>query len=121
MKTDKFLKMDEHLVSIDDIDWDNISSVDYSKIETEFKVTITTKQGVVAVATELNAIEVLMQIRPSALEGKRLRWAKRVWYVHNLIGHPLMQILAMFGLYKAAFWIHDKTVPKPIAFKQKKV
>ncbi len=115
MNVDKFLKMDGYLISIDDI-----SSIDYSKIEYEYKVTIITKQGVVAVATELNAIECLMQIRPSALEGKRLRWAKRVWYIHNLIGHPLMQVLAMFGLYKAAFLVHDMTVPKPISFKQKK-
>ena len=114
MQIDKFLKLDNCLISIDDV-----SSIDYSNIETEYKITIVTKQGVIAVASELNAIECLMQIRPSALEGKRLKWAKRVWYIHNLIGHPLMQVLAMFGCYKVAFWVHDVTVPKPIGFKKK--
>lgn len=114
MNIDNFLKLDTKIVSIDDI-----SSIDYSKLENEYKITIITKQGEEGIATELNAIECLMQIKPSALEGKRLKWAKRAWYIHNLIGHPLMQILAMFGFYKKAFWIHDITVPKPIAFKKK--
>lgn len=113
MHIDKFLKLDTKLIAIDDI-----SSVDYSELESKYKITIVTKQGESAIATELNAIECLMQLKPSALEGKRLRWAKRVWYIHNLIGHPVMQILAMFGFYKQAFWIHDVTVPKPTGFKK---
>lgn len=110
-----FVKADNALISIADI-----SSVDYSKIETDFLLVLTTKQGKSFVATELNAIEVLMAINPAALEGKRLTWAKRVWYLHNLVGHPVMQILAMFGFYKAAFWVHDVTVPKPTGFKSMK-
>lgn len=113
MHIDKFLKLDTKLIAIEDI-----SSVDYSELESKYKITIVTKQGESAIATELNAIECLMQLKPSALEGKRLRWAKRVWYVHNLIGHPVMQILAMLGFYKQAFWVHDVTVPKPTAFKK---
>lgn len=115
MQIDKFLKLDSKLIAIDDI-----SSVDYKDLETEYKITVITKQGESAVATELNAIECLMQLRPSVLEGKRLRWAKRVWYIHNLVGHPLMQFLAMLGFYKQAFWVHDATVPKPSGFKNNK-
>ena len=48
------------------------------------------------------------------------RWPKYLWLVHNLIAHPLMAILALFGLYKLAFLIHDKTLPKPIDVKVKK-
>jgi hypothetical protein len=34
--------------------------------------------------------------------------------IHNIIGHPVMQLLAFFGFYRAAFWVHDKTVPRPV-------
>lgn len=35
------------------------------------------------------------------------------WLVHNLVGHPLMQFLALLKLYKAAMWVHESTVPRP--------
>jgi len=54
-----------------------------------------------------------MALRPSLLEGKKLRWAKNKWLMHNLIGHPLMQCFALLGWYQAAFWVHDRTVPMP--------
>lgn len=114
MYLNKFIKADNALIHIDDI-----SSVDYSKIECEYLIEIITNQNKKYFATELNAIEVLMQIRPSALEGKRLKWAKRVWYIHNLIGHPIMQIFAIFKCYKIAMWFHDVTVPRPIGFKKR--
>lgn len=63
--------------------------------------------------TGLDAIEFVMLVKPSAWEGRRLKWRKNVWIVHNLIGHPLMQILALIGLHKLAFFVHDSTVPKP--------
>lgn len=70
-------------------------------------------EGKTEVVQGPQAIDIVMQLRPSALEGKRLRWAKNVWVVHNLIGHPAMQVLALLGFYKAAMWVHDVTVPKP--------
>jgi len=36
----------------------------------------------------------------------------RNWTVHHMIGHPVMGILIMFGLRKAAYWIHDVTLPE---------
>lgn len=60
-----------------------------------------------------DALEAVMLIKPSALEGKRLRWAKNAWLVHNLVGHPLMQILCFFGLYRQGIWIHEVTIPRP--------
>lgn len=112
-KINQFLKADNHIINLDDI-----SSIDLSDLETKCEVRVITKTGLSIIATELNAIELVMQTRPSALEGRRLRWAKHVWYIHNLIGHPLMQFLAMLKLYKWAFWIHDVTVPKPLGFKK---
>jgi len=38
---------------------------------------------------------------------------KNVKYlVHNMIGHPLMAIFELFGMFKAANWVHDVTLPK---------
>lgn len=61
-----------------------------------------------------DALDAAMAMKPSSLEGRRLRWLKNSWAVHNLIGHPLMQILAWLGLHDAAIRVHDRTVPRPI-------
>ena len=65
----------------------------------------------------MDALQLLMKLSPSILEGKRLRWPKFVWLVHNLIGHPIMGVLSLFGLYKWAFWVHDSTIPHAIGIK----
>lgn len=111
MKTQMFLKTDTAIVARDDI-----SSINCERIE-ELIVDVTTKQGLTHRASNLNALELIMQTRPSALEGKRLKAAKFSWAIHNLFAHPIMQILALFKLYKWAFWIHDATVPKNISKK----
>ena len=33
------------------------------------------------------------------------------WTVHNLIGHPLMQIFELLGMSKIATRVHDETLP----------
>lgn len=38
---------------------------------------------------------------------ERFRWAP-----HNLISHPLSEIVDWFGLYDLAVIIHDSTVPE---------
>lgn len=55
-----------------------------------------------------------MALCPAAVEGKRLRWARHVWAVHNLLGHPLLQVAAWLKLHKLGFWLHDSTVPRPL-------
>tara|TARA_Y100001973_G_C5173384_1_gene320428 strand:- start:100 stop:228 length:129 start_codon:yes stop_codon:yes gene_type:complete len=32
--------------------------------------------------------------------------------IHNIFGHPLMEVCNLLGLKKLAIWIHDKTLPK---------
>ena len=66
----------------------------------------------------IQAIELLMALRPSVLESRRLRWARHAWAFHNLVGHPLMQLLAFFRKYELAMWVHDATVPKPLGRRQ---
>lgn len=101
-----FLKTDTHIIALSDI-----SSIDLARLE-ELIVVVTTRQGVVSTATALNALELVMQTRPSAVEGRRFRAPKTAWMVHNLIAHPVMQLLALCRLYRAAFWVHDVTVPR---------
>jgi len=31
--------------------------------------------------------------------------------LHNLIGHPVYEILHLIGLEKAADWVHESTLP----------
>lgn len=33
------------------------------------------------------------------------------WIVHNIIAHPIMQILMLLGLNEVATYIHDNTLP----------
>jgi hypothetical protein len=33
------------------------------------------------------------------------------WSLHNLVAHPISEILYLMGAHKAADWVHDKTVP----------
>ena len=33
------------------------------------------------------------------------------WPVHNILGHPLMQVLNWLGLHVAASMVHDGTLP----------
>ena len=63
--------------------------------------------------TGTDAIELIYLIKPSALEGCRLRWIKNAWVLHNMVGHPGMQILAWLGKPKWGIWLHDITTPRP--------
>lgn len=33
------------------------------------------------------------------------------WPIHNIVGHPLMQVLIWAGLEKVASAVHDGTLP----------
>lgn len=90
--------------------------LDFSKIEA-LEVGVHLADGSVLVARSIDAIELAMLTKPSVLESRRLRWPKHVWAVHNLIGHPLMQLLAFFKCYRLAFKVHDGTVPRPLGGK----
>lgn len=89
-----------------------VVSFDFSDIES-LRVTLHLTDGRQVVATNIDALELAMCLKPSVLESRRLRWPKWAWLVHNLLGHPLMQVLALLRLYRLAFWVHDATVPRP--------
>ena len=104
----RFLRAGERLVATSAITW-----VDCARVEA-LEVALHHAGGV-DVARGPDAVEALMVLRPSVLEGRRLRFARRAWAVHNLVGHPVMQILAWLGHRELALAVHDATVPRPRA------
>lgn len=90
-----------------------VARVDISRIDRTGQVDITLKDGQVLAAHDFDAFEAVMLLHPAALEGRRLRWAKNAWAFHNLVAHPLMQVMVWLGFKRAAIRLHDVTVPKP--------
>lgn len=37
--------------------------------------------------------------------------ARYRWTVHNIVGHPVAEVLKQLGLVRAADWVHDETAP----------
>lgn len=104
-----FVNLSSRIVPISEI-----ISIDISQIHDSI-VTITTQDGLVDEVSGFFAIELVWTLKPGALEGNpKLKWMKGMWIIHNFIGHPLMQLLALFKKYDMAIWVHDSTIPKPI-------
>ncbi len=107
MKPPLVLKAGNDLIPFRDV-----ARVDIAQIEEEV-VNIYTHGGSSYCAQGFDAIEAIMILRPSAMEGQRLRWKKHAWAFHNIVGHPLMQFMAWMGLGRAAVRFHDWTTPRP--------
>ena len=60
------------------------------------------------------AFDLVMRLCPEATEGRAFKCQRRRWAIHNLFGHPLLQIFSWLGLTRLGLKIHDKTVPNPI-------
>lgn len=43
--------------------------------------------------------------------GSRKHFPALWWAVHNLIAHPLGEVLYWAGLIRLSNWLHDQTVP----------
>ena len=107
-----FIKCGAFLIPID-----SVIEVDVFYVDQGF-VTVKTKKATYLISG-FDAIEAVMLLKPSALEGKRMIWQRNAWAFHNFIGHPVVQILAWVGLKKQAIRFHDWTTPKPTGFKNK--
>lgn len=107
----KFVKAGDRLIRAEDIE-----NVDMSGIERGF-VDVVFSGGQRARAHDFDAFEIVMLLKPAGLEGRRLRWVKNAWAFHNLVAHPLMQLMVWMGFRKSALWLHDITVPKPCGIK----
>lgn len=91
---------------------DRVKEVDLEGLE-DLSIVVHFFDGETAHLEDVDTIDFLMKYQPFALEGRRLRWAKRAWRIHNYLGHPLMQLFSEFGLYRLGMWFHDSTVPRP--------
>ncbi len=91
---------------------------DFSAIE-QLRVHVQLTTGSCLMLTDIDALELAMRLKPSVLESRRFRWPRWAWMLHNLVGHPVMQVLALLRCYRAAFWVHDATVPRPLGPKQR--
>ncbi len=103
-----FILIGEQVVALD-----TISRIDFSNIE-DLRLRVDFKSGSAIDVIGIQVIDILMVVKPSALESRRMRWYRHIWSFHNLVGHPVMQVLAFFKYYKAAIWVHDVTVPRPL-------
>ena len=112
---EQFVKANDNLVLVSEICF-----LDGSNFE-NLEIALHLKNGRIVKVLNHEAIDIVMQLKPSLVEGKKLKFAKHAWVVHNLVGHPLMQLLAFFKLYTWAFWVHEATVPKPLGKKDKKI
>lgn len=94
---------------------DQIEYLDITNIETEsILVKLRDRSGPLIQVQGFDALDLVWRLKPGCVEGKRLKFPKYSWFVHNMFAHPLMQFIALFGFTKAAMWIHDVTVPKPL-------
>lgn len=104
----KFTKVGNNIINLE-----MVASIDCSEIE-KLILKINFFSGNTEIIEGLDAIELLMLVKPSMIEGKRLKFPKHMWVIHNLIAHPIMQILCLIGFKKQGIWVHEVTIPRPI-------
>lgn len=108
-----FVQLGDHtVVHTDEINW-----IDIRKVE-DLILIVHWGEHQQAIVSGIHAIDLLMVVKPSVLEGKRLKWHRHRWAIHNLVGHPVMQILAWLKKPRWALSVHDRTIPKPIGRKK---
>lgn len=103
-----FVRFNSKVVNADTID-----CVTYDDLKVYGWVHVHFKDGRFECVEGGQAIQLIMELDPDALEGEALRYERGVWAVHNTIGHPLMQICAWLGCSRLGLWIHDITVLTP--------
>ena len=104
-----FIRSRDAVINTIAIDWIDIRDLEAGMI-------VVHHDGKATEITGSLAVECIMQLKPSALEGKRMKWVRRGWMKHNLLGHPLLMILALLGRVDLGLKIHEATVPRPIAW-----
>lgn len=102
-----WIKAGQDIIPLDDVARLNISGIE------DEHVLVYTRDGRILDAHGFDAIEAVMLLKPSAVEGRRLSWRKGAWAFHNMVGHPVMQILAWLGFARAGIRFHDWTTPSP--------
>lgn len=92
---------------------DHIHYIDYSLYVKSGIISIHFKGGRVVNVKTPESTNIIMTLCPNALEGHEAKYYKNAWMIHNLIGHPLMQLCSMLHLTSLGIKIHDATIPQP--------
>ena len=108
MSRREFIDTGRHLLPVDSIHAVDLRSL--AETGTISLVVVNVGGSAVHVLRGAYAITALQRLHPAALEG-RARRGLRAWTLHNLLGHPLMELLARVGLPRWGLWVHDHTVP----------
>lgn len=123
----RFIKAGERLICTADVIEVDISRIEQWEVEILYRAGPEQMQRVTA--RGLDAVETVMLLKPSAMEGLRMVWPRLGWLVHNLVGHPLVGILDILAtivrplgchrpVYRWAIDIHDITTPRPRGMKK---
>lgn len=95
------------------VNTDTIGCITTDDLTTYGFIHVHYKDGEHEVVEGVKAVEVIMRLCPAALEGRQMKYIRHRWAIHNLIGHPLMQLLAWLGFTKLGIKVHDATTPNP--------
>jgi hypothetical protein len=104
-----FIHFNGKVINVDTITW-----IDYSNLVKNGYIKIYDSHNNQQYVEGTQAFDVVMRLCPEALEGEQAKYHKHAWAIHNLIGHPLMQIFSWLHLTALGIKIHDNTVPNPI-------
>lgn len=106
-----FFKYKNKLVNIDQVLQFEFDTLPETK---KFYCRIFFKDQTTVMLWDQEALDLAMRFGPHVLEGNpQFKFARHQWAFHNLIAHPLMQILAFFGLTRLGLRVHDATIPHP--------
>lgn len=92
----------------------DISSIIFEELTTKGQILVKRIGATEEVVSGIEAVNLVMRLCPEALEGKKLKYLRHRWAIHNLFGHPLMQLLSWLHLTRLGLKIHDITIPNPI-------
>jgi hypothetical protein len=103
-----FVHYNGKIVNTTIIEW-----IDYHNLAKMGYIRVYCKDSVGEVVEGPEAFNIVMLLCPDALEGHDAKYHRHAWAIHNLIGHPLMQLLSWLRLSSLAIKVHDATVPNP--------
>lgn len=96
------------------VPWSDIREIDLRGMEREGSLRVIRRgdRGAIELVGA-EAVDLVMRLDPAFFEGRRFRWVRSSWALHNLVGHPLLQLLAWVGHTPLGLRVHDATVPRP--------
>lgn len=92
---------------------DTINCIECDKYLKDGEIRVYFSNGTSEWVTGAEATNLIMCLCPALLEGKRAKYVRHAWAIHNLIGHPLMQLFSWLGYPALGIKIHDATIPAP--------